>query len=337
MKKIIKTAVLGAGGWGIALSKLLNANGCPVCLWEFDSIACAKLTQLREEPIKLPGIKIPETIEITNTLSHALKNASLVVFAVPVQVVRSSVKMTFGMDFSETIIVNVAKGIENKSLNRVSQILNEENSSISGNNYVVLSGPSHAEEVSRNIPTTLVAASENQEAAENVQALFSCGTVRVYTNSDVIGVELAGALKNIIALAAGVCDGLGFGDNTKGALLTRGMVEITRLGLSLGALRETFFGLSGMGDLITTCTSKHSRNRRVGELLGKGEKLSHILQNLGMVAEGVPTTQSAYHLALKQGIQMPITEEMFKILFEEKEAKTAVKNLMERDLKSEGI
>lgn len=329
--------VLGAGSFGITLSRLLNENSHSVKIWEFDSEACRRLENTREEPDKLPGIRLPENIRVTNNLAESLEGAEMVVWAVPCQVIRKVIEALCRFDFSGLVSVNVAKGIEKESLERVSEILSGVNPSIRTDNYCMLSGPSHAEEVARHIPTTVVAASSQSETACLVQETFNNAYFRVYTNDDVVGVELAGALKNVIALASGIADGLGLGDNTKGALLTRGMVEITRLGLAMGAAAETFGGLAGYGDLITTCISRHSRNRNVGEAIGQGQKLPEVLSGMTMVAEGVETTKSASKLAEKFKIEMPITEKIHDVLFKGDNPREALKQLMVRELKPEGI
>ena len=329
--------ILGAGGWGITLAIILHENGHGVTLWEFDKAACERLARDREEKDKLPGAILPAAVRVVNDSRAAVQDAEAVVLAVPTQYLRSALRSLGNVDFSNRVVINVAKGIEVGTSLRISEICSAENPTIGPDNYVILSGPSHAEEVVRKIPTTVVAASSNPEAAKRAQALFNTPYLRIYTNDDVVGVELAGALKNIIALAAGVIDGLGFGDNTKGALMTRGLVEITRLGVALGAKRETFFGLSGIGDLITTCISRHSRNRYVGERIGRGERLEQVLSTMKMVAEGVPTTKSVHQLAQKHRIELPITGKIYQILFQGEDPGNAVKCLMERDLKQEGL
>ncbi|MFH0919998.1 MAG: NAD(P)H-dependent glycerol-3-phosphate dehydrogenase [Fibrobacterota bacterium] len=333
----MKCTLLGAGSWGITLAIVLAENGHAVTLWEFDRAAFEQLVRDREEKDKLPGILIPANIILSNDLCAAVQGAEAVVLAVPTQFLRSVLKGLAKIDFTRRLVVNVAKGIEVGTTLRISEICAAENPTIGPANYVILSGPSHAEEVVQRMPTTIVAASSNSEAAAKAQVLFNTSTLRIYTNDDVVGVELAGALKNIIALAAGILDGLGFGDNTKGALMTRGMAEITRLGLAIGARRETFFGLSGIGDLITTCISRHSRNRHVGERIGRGESLESILKGMKMVAEGVATTRSAYELSMKYGIELPITGKIYQVLFHGMTPVNAVKSLMGRDLKPEGL
>ncbi len=313
----------------------LHEKGHTVRMWEYFPDLVAELLDHRENIRMLPGIQIDETIVITNDLEEGLQDAEMVLFVVPTPAVRQTARSTSHFLRGRPQVVNAAKGIEQGSGARVSEILADELGGEWEGRTVTLSGPSHAEEVSRKIPTAIVAASPDMGAAERVQEAFSTERFRVYTNADQIGVELAGSLKNIIAVAAGVLDGLGFGDNTKGALLTRGLAEISRLGVALGADPMTFAGLSGMGDLVTTCTSPHSRNRFVGEQIGKGRKLEDILSEMVMVAEGVNTIQSAWELTTKTGIEMPITTSMHDVLFEGKDVKSAVTELMTRDLKPE--
>lgn len=331
-----KVAVLGAGGWGIASSNLLSQNGHEVRLWEFDPTVCKKLRTTRKLPSKLPGIIIDEKILITANMAESIENADFICCVVPSQFMRSSIRKIaqLGMD-KPAIFVNQAKGIEVGSLRRMSEILAEELPEKYRAGICTLSGPSHAEEVARDMPTAITAASEDQAVAEAVQKLFTRPTFRVYTTNDIIGVELAGSLKNIIALAAGMLDGLGLGDNTRGALLTRGLVEIARMGVKFGADPMTFSGLSGVGDLVTTCLSRHSRNRFVGEQVGRGRKLKDVLAKMPMVAEGVETTRSGYALARKLNVEMPITVEVYRVLFEEKPPREAINDLMTRGLKSE--
>jgi glycerol-3-phosphate dehydrogenase (NAD(P)+) len=330
-----KIAVLGAGSWGIAISVLLFSNGHQVTLWEFDHQEMSKLKRERENKQKLPGIIIPEEIEITDDLSFATSGAEILVLALPSHTVRGVAKKLAEFDFADPIIVNLAKGIENDTLCRMSEILREELPSNLHDKIATLSGPSHAEEVSVKIPTTVVVASFQWEIAKKIQQTFMNPYFRVYTNSDIVGVELGGSLKNVIAIASGICDGMGLGDNSRGALITRGLAEIIRLGEKLGAKRETFAGLSGLGDLVTTCISKYSRNRFVGEQIGKGKTLDQVLKEMTMVAEGVKTTKSAYQLSLRHKVEMPITEQVYKVLFEDKSPKHAIAELMTRDPKSE--
>jgi glycerol-3-phosphate dehydrogenase (NAD(P)+) len=331
-----KLTVLGAGSWGIAVAVLLSGKGHEVVLWEFDPGEAGKLQSLREHPAKLPGIKIPLSVTITNDLSIAMKGSQGVVLALPSHTMRQSAKAISGLVTDKVgFIVSLAKGIENNTLCRMSEVLVQELPKNHINQISTLSGPSHAEEVSREIPTTVVAASYRPEVAAIIQEAFTTNTFRVYTSDDLIGVELGGSLKNVIAIAAGVLQGLRLGDNTIGALMTRGLAEMVRLGRKLGADPLTFSGLSGVGDLITTCISKHSRNRYVGEQLGLGRKLPDILGSMAMVAEGVKTTRSAYELAKIHNVEMPITTQMYNILFEDKEPAMAVKDLMTRSLKPE--
>lgn len=328
-------AVLGAGSWGTTLALVLNGQGLNVRLWEFRREAVERMRNDRENKEFLPGIPLPESLELHHEARECLVGAQVVLLAIPSQFVRGALlKMT---DFfpREAIIVNAAKGIEENTLKRPSEVVEEIFPGTWPNHYVALSGPSHAEEVSRGIPTTVVAAGADIETARAVQELFSTPTFRVYARSDLVGVELGGALKNVIAIASGISDGLGFGDNTKGALLTRGLAEITRLGIKLGGHPETFAGLSGMGDLITTCMSRHSRNRYVGEQIGKGKTLDEVMQTMTMVAEGVKTTRSSRALAHRENVPMPITEAAYSVLFEHKPAKEAVYELMTRELKVE--
>jgi glycerol-3-phosphate dehydrogenase (NAD(P)+) len=330
-----KISVLGAGSWGIAISVLLFSNGHQVTLWEFDHHEMSRLEKEREHKQKLPGIIIPKEIEITNDLTYAIGGAEMMVLALPSHTVREVAKKLAKLNFADSIIVNLAKGIENGTLCRVSEILREELPSILSDRIATLSGPSHAEEVAVRIPTTVVVAGFQEEIAQKIQQTFMNQYFRVYTNSDIVGVELGGSLKNVIAIAAGICDGMGLGDNSRGALITRGLAEIIRLGEKLGAKRETFAGLSGLGDLVTTCISKYSRNRFVGEQIARGKTLSQVLKEMTMVAEGVKTTKSAYQLSLRHKVEMPITEQVYKVLFEDKEPKKAIAELMTRDPKSE--
>jgi glycerol-3-phosphate dehydrogenase (NAD(P)+) len=332
--------ILGAGSWAIALSVLLKNRGHGVRMWEFNKADADMLALKREHPLKLPGIIIPSDVVITNEIAEAVVGADYVVCVVPTQTMRGALH-TMARSIAPSHIARVkgwiiaSKGIECTTLKLMSEVLMEEVPGLTEDKVVVLSGPSHAEEVSRNIPTTVVAASKSFELAQNIQREFSTETFRIYTNDDVAGVELAASVKNVIALAAGISDGLGFGDNTKGALLTRGMVEMVRLGRKMGAQEQTFFGLPGIGDLITTCTSRHSRNRKMGELIASGIGLKAALGKMVMVAEGVETTKSVYQLAKKYDIEMPITAEVYKALFEDKSPREAVKDLMLRQLKPE--
>lgn len=328
-------AVLGAGSWGITLAILLFEKGFFVKVWEFEREQAEILRKKRKLRF-LPWVDIPREIEITSSISHALEGVRLVVIALPSHVVRRVGKKIAEVSLPEDIIiVNVSKGLEDKSLLRMSQVLSEELPEKLRDQIVVLSGPSHAEEVSRKIPTTVVVASVNEKLNWEVQKFFFTPYFRVYTNPDIIGVEMGGALKNIIAIAVGIGDGLGFGDNSKAALITRGLVEITRLGKALGAKPATFSGLSGMGDLIVTCTSRYSRNRNFGEKIGQGKTLKKALSEIKMVVEGIRTTKAAYQLAKNYKVSMPITEEVYKVLFKNKKPSEAVTDLMLREAKPE--
>ncbi|MBQ7717768.1 MAG: NAD(P)H-dependent glycerol-3-phosphate dehydrogenase [Clostridia bacterium] len=328
-----KISVIGSGSWGCALTALLAGKGYKVKLWSWLSEESEKIAQNRENTDCLPGIKLPETVEYTYN-NGDMSGADLYLFAVPSHAVRSTAKSFSGVIEQGKPIVNVAKGFETSNLSRLSEILSAE---FPDNPIVVLSGPSHAEEVGKGIPTTVVAASYDEKAAELVQDVFMTQKFRVYTNNDVIGVELGGALKNVIALCTGIADGLGLGDNTKAALMTRGLAEIKRLGIKMGANANTFAGLSGVGDLIVTCTSMHSRNRRAGILIGKGMNAADAQKEVKMVVEGVYATEAAYKLAQKYGVQMPITHAAYEILFENRPAADAVMALMTRDKKGEEI
>lgn len=329
-----RVTVLGAGSWGMAMAGLLDSQGCEVTLWEYDRGECDKLVRLRTIPEKLPDYRLRASIRVTDDLGEACRSADLLVFAVPSQVLRSVASRVRDHVVTDVGIVNLAKGIESPSLMRMSQVVREELGD-AALRFVTLSGPSHAEEVIRSMPTTVVVAGSPDSYVQHVQEVFSCPSFRVYECRDVIGVELGGSLKNIIAIAAGIVVGLGMGDNTLGALITRGLAEVTRLGLAMGAQAETFAGLSGVGDLVTTCVSRHSRNRYVGERIGRGETLSVILDSMSMVAEGVETTRSGYALALKYVVEMPITREVHSVLFEGKSPREATAELMERSLKAE--
>lgn len=329
-----RIAVVGAGSWGMAVARLLDSNGHSVDMWAYDPREFDALRNHRENPERLPGVRLNESIIVTRDLSSALRESALVVLAVPAQHLRSVLRQAGRTLRPKLGVVNLAKGIETNSLKRMSEVVIEE-TGMPTEMLGTLSGPSHAEEVVRDMPTTVVVAGESREFASTVQEMFSGPFFRVYTSSDLIGVELGGALKNIIAIAAGITDGLGLGDNTKGALITRGLAEITRLGVMQGANAETFAGLSGLGDLVTTCTSRHSRNRFVGEQIGQGKKLHEVLLNMTMVAEGVETARSGHDLARRTNVDMPITSEVYKVLFENKSAREAIGHLMGRSLKAE--
>lgn len=331
----MKIAVLGAGGWGTTLAILLNQNGFEVTIWEYNPEYAKTLQEYRENFYYLPKIKIPNSITITNDLGFAVHNKNLIVIATPTQFIRKSLESLSNFDFKACLIVSVSKGIENKTLLLVSDIIIDIFKKVKRTNILCMSGPSHAEEVSRKIPTAVVCAAEDKSKSRIIQRVFSNQYFRVYTNDDLIGTEIGGALKNVIAIAAGMSDGAGFGDNTKAAIMTRGINEIMRLGLKMNAKRETFFGLSGIGDLIVTCSSVYSRNRSVGEQIGRGKKLNTILKEMKMVAEGVATTKSAFELSKKLNIELPITHQVYKILFKDKDPHKATEILMKRNLKGE--
>lgn len=323
-------AVLGAGSWGTALALVLADNGHQVRLWGHRAEQIEEINQKRTNEKYLPGIQLPEGIVGYVDLCQALDHIQTVVLAVPTKAIREVLRKVRDCIHEPITIVSVSKGIEPDTHKRVSEIVEEELGGLL-KDVVVLSGPSHAEEVSLRHPTTVTVSAKNLEAAKRIQDLFmNHQYFRVYTNPDLIGVELGGALKNIIALAAGITDGLGYGDNAKAAIITRGLAEIARLGCTLGANPLTFAGLTGVGDLIVTCTSVHSRNWRAGHLLGKGKKLDEVLESMGMVVEGVRTTKAAYQLAKKLGVKMPITEVLYEVLFDGKDPKDAVDSLMSR-------
>ncbi len=328
-----RIAMLGAGSWGMATANLLAENGHEVTLWEFDRTEYQKLVEDRSIPEKLKNFVLPESIRITHDLNTALDDVTLIVLAVPSQVLRAVVSKIDNLPL-DVGIVHLSKGIEISSLKRMSEVISEELHTATID-IAALSGPSHAEEVIRRMPTAVVAAGASESFVQRVQSVFSNSYFRVYDSPDLIGVELGGALKNIVAIAAGIADGLKMGDNTRGAILTRGLAEITRLGTAMGAQPDTFAGLSGIGDLITTCTSGHSRNRHVGLSIGRGATLEEVLAGMVMVAEGVQTARSGFELACRHDVEMPITTQVYKVLFEDKPAQQAVSELMSRKLKSE--
>lgn len=329
-----KVSVIGAGSWGTALAILLCDNGHDVTIWSIDQKEIDMLKHTRENKPKLPGIKIHEAIKITPDMEEAVEGKDFIIMAVPSKFVRSTAKRMKALVMKEQIIVNVAKGLEDETLLTLVEVIEDE---MPHNEVVVLSGPSHAEEVAKKLPTTCVAGSKDLDIAQKVQDLFMNTYFRVYTSSDVVGIEMGGALKNVIALAAGISDGIGFGDNTKAALMTRGITEISRLGVAMGAKEHTFNGLSGIGDLIVTCTSMHSRNRRAGILIGQGHTLNEALEEVQMVVEGVFTAKAALDLAHKHHVEMPIIRKVNDVLFEGKNTKKAVEELMIRDKKIEYV
>lgn len=331
----MRISVLGAGGWGTTLAILLHYNGHDVTLWEYKNHYAKILDRTRENKLYLPGIKIPDELVITHSLTESCKNQHMIVIAVPTQFIRSVLHDLKSANFKDTTFVSVSKGIEIGTLMTVSQIIKDELKSITPSQIGVLSGPSHAEEVSKKIPTAVVASSKDEFTAKQIQSAFITSYFRVYSTTDILGVEYGGALKNVIAVGAGIIDGAGFGDNTKAAIMTRGIAEISRLGIALGTRAETFSGLSGMGDLIVTCMSKHSRNRYVGEQIGKGKKLKDVLKSMQMVAEGVQTCKSVHELSVKHKIPTPIANAVYSILFEERDPIKVTFELMTRDMKAE--
>ena len=331
----IQIGVMGAGSWGTTLANLLAKKGFSVSLWAYEDDLVQSIETKRENPFYLPGVRLSEKIVPTGSLKEVCQNKDLLINVTPSQVVRQVLQKIHPYLSSHTKLVSASKGIENNTLLTMSEVFQEIFSVEGGKRLAVLSGPSFALEVSKETPTAVTIASKNQGLAEQLQHIFSTSYFRVYTNTDVIGVELGGALKNVIAIAAGISDGLGFGHNTRAALITRGLSEISRLALKMGANPSTLSGLTGLGDLILTCTGELSRNRSVGIKLGKGMELNHILKDMRMVAEGIKTTKSAYDLSKKKGISMPITEQVYFILYQDKNPKEAVTELMDRELKVE--
>lgn len=327
-----KVAVIGDGGWGTTLAVLLANKGYKVCLWGPFADYLAVLDSKRRNPKFLPGIKIPREISFIPDIGQAIRGAGLIVLAVPSHFLRGVLERMKGEDISTSVVLSAVKGIENNTLLRMSELVRDVLGDVP---LVVLSGPTISYEVARGVPTTCVAASARIDLAQDVQEALMSERFRVYTTSDVAGVELGGALKNVIAIACGISDGLGFGSNTKAAILTRGLVEISRLGQAMGAKAETFAGLSGLGDLVTTCVSSHGRNRWVGEQIGKGKKLPEILSEMDMVAEGIKTAYSAFMLAEKYNVEMPITAQVFAVLHKDQNPRAAVTELMLRQKKAE--
>ncbi|MFU0823947.1 NAD(P)H-dependent glycerol-3-phosphate dehydrogenase [Clostridium sp.] len=325
-------AFIGGGSFGTALSIMLSKHGYKVNIWDRNENIVHDINVKRENIKYLPSVTIPVNVTAFLELRKAVEGNKVIVLSVPSHAIREVSKNIKDYIDKDAIIVSIAKGIEENSLKRLSEVIEEE---LPNNPVVVLSGPSHAEEVALDIPTTVVVASKHIEHAKKIQDMFMTNKFRVYTNDDIIGVEIGGAVKNIIALAAGVSDGAGYGDNTKAALMTRGMSEIVRIGTKLGAKKETFFGLSGIGDLIVTCTSMHSRNRRAGILIGKGIKVEDACEEIGMVVEGVKSCSAFYKLKEQLDVSMPITDTLYKVLFENKDPKYGVYELMARDKKDE--
>ena len=329
-----KISVIGSGGWGIALTILLHKNGHDLTIWSFDKKEAEELKKTRQNKTKLPNILLPEDVKVTNDLREAVDDKDILILAVPSKAIRSVSKSLKNIIKDNQIIVNVAKGLEEDTLETMTDIIEEE---LKDKNpkVAVLSGPSHAEEVGRGIPTTCVVSAHNKELTLYLQNIFMNPSFRVYTSPDMLGIEIGGALKNVIALAAGIADGLNYGDNTKAALITRGIKEISTLGVAMGGEQSTFYGLTGLGDLIVTCASVHSRNRRAGILLGQGKTLDEAIKEVNMVVEGVYSAKSALMAAKKYNVEIPIIEQVNAVLFENKNAAEAVNELMIRDKKLE--
>lgn len=326
-----KIGLIGAGSWGSALAVLLHNNGHEVCVWSKLAEEIAML-QEKHEHKSLPGVRLAEDMVFTLDLEEAVRGKDLLVMAVASPYTRQTAKLLTDVVSEGQIIVNVAKGIEDHTLMTLSEIIEQE---VPKAQVAVMSGPSHAEEVGRGLPTTIVVGAKKRETAEYIQNIFMSEVFRVYISPDVLGMELGGALKNVVALAAGIADGLGYGDNTKAALITRGITEIGRLGTAMGGKFETFYGLTGIGDLIVTCASMHSRNRRAGILMGKGYTMEEAMKEVNMVVEGVYSAKAAVALAQKYGVELPIIQQVNEILFHGKNAETAVRELMLRDRKME--
>ncbi|HIY64288.1 MAG TPA: NAD(P)H-dependent glycerol-3-phosphate dehydrogenase [Candidatus Mediterraneibacter stercoripullorum] len=329
-----EVGVLGAGSWGTALSVLLHDNGHHVTVWSIDENEVKMLSEKREHELKLPGVKIPDDMIITGDLETAVRNKDFLVLAVPSPFTRSTARKMRPFVEKDQIIVDVAKGIEESTLMTLSEQIRQE---IPQADVAVLSGPSHAEEVGRRLPTTCVVGAKSRKTAEYLQSAFISPVFRVYISPDILGIELGGSLKNVIALAAGIADGLGYGDNTKAALITRGIAEISRLGVKMGGRIESFTGLTGIGDLIVTCASVHSRNRRAGYLIGQGKSVLEAMDEVKMVVEGVYSAKAAARLAEKYDVSMPIVEEVNRVLFEGKSPAEAVDDLMLRESRSENM
>ncbi len=328
-------AVLGCGSWGTALAIVLAGKELPVTMWCRRAEQAREMRETRENRHYLPGVALPGSVRVTTSLEDAIRTAEHIVLAVPSQALRALLEALRPYLPEGALLINTAKGLEVGTNLRMSQVAEEVLPGI-GRRFAVLYGPSHAEEVGRGLPAAVVACSANTATAEAVQDLFMCASFRVYTNRDLVGVEIGGAVKNIIAIATGISSGLGLGDNAQAALITRGMAEITRLGVRMGADPQTFSGLTGIGDLVVTCTSLHSRNHRCGLALGQGKKLDEILRDMGMVVEGVETTRATVELARQLGVYMPISEMMYRVLFENFSVERAVTELMCRDKKREG-
>ena len=331
----VNIGVLGAGSWGTALANLLGLKGFKVDLWVFEKEVKEQIETFRENKVFLPGFSLSTNLFPSNDIAGVVSEKDLVLIVVPSHVMRETAQKISGLLSKETIIVSASKGIENKTHLTMSAVLKESLPEIPKNYFTVLSGPSFAWEVAKTLPTVVTVASKDKKLADFVQNVFATPYFRVYTNNDMIGVELGGAVKNVIAIAAGIIDGLGLGLNTRAALITRGLTEIRRLGLKLGANPRTFTGLAGIGDLLLTCTGDLSRNHTVGKKIGEGRKLNDILSEMRMVAEGIKTAKSVYNLSLKLGVEMPISHEVYHILYDDVSPQDALLRLMTRDLKQE--
>ena len=327
-----KVGILGAGSWGTALSLLLYKNGHEVTVWSIDKREVEMLQNERQHKSKLPGVMLPQDMKITNDLEEGMRDKDFLVLAVPSVYTRSTARSMKPYIKPEQKVINVAKGIEESTLMTLSEQIEEE---LPEANVAVLSGPSHAEEVGRGLPTTCVVGARTKETAIYLQKAFMSDVFRVYISPDILGIEIGGSLKNVIALAAGIADGLGYGDNTKAALITRGIAEITRLGVRMGGKAESFYGLTGIGDLIVTCASVHSRNRKAGYLIGQGKSMQEAMDEVQMVVEGVYSAKAGLALAQKYGETLPIIEQVNKVLFENKDPAEAVRELMIRDARIE--
>jgi len=324
----MKIAILGSGSWGTAMGKILALNGHNVIIWTREEKVKDSINK-GENPYYLPGITLPKNLKAVTDIYKSIENSEIIVLAVPSQAVRSVLQK---IDYNNQIIVNLSKGIEIETGYLMSDVVKEV---LKTDNYCTLSGPSHAEEVARDVPTSVVIAGENNDTLIKIQKEFSNVSFRIYTNKDLKGVEVSGAVKNIYAIASGVIDGMGNWDNTKAALITRATVEMARIGEYFGGKKETYAGLAGIGDLIVTCTSQHSRNRYVGEQLGRGKNLEEILEKMNMVAEGIYTVKAVHNIAFKNKIEMPIAEKLFEVIYKDIEPKKAMHDLMTRSLKSE--
>lgn len=331
----MRIGVIGAGAWGTSLAILLSEKGYEVSLWVYEDDLSEEIIKRRVNKLYLPGFKIPENVFITSSLGDASKGKDIIVSVVPSHVSRGVLTDLAPFLGEDTIIISCTKGIENDTMMTASEIMKDVLPKGLHNNLAFLSGPSFAIEVVKRLPTAVSIASYNKDIGLKAQEVFNTPYFRTYTNSDVRGVELGGALKNVIAIASGVSDGLGFGDNTRAALITRGLAEMSRLGVSMGANPLTFSGLSGLGDLVLTCTGELSRNRTIGYKLGQGMRLKDILSGMKTVAEGIRTTRAAYELSKKYGVEVPITEQVYKLLYEDKDPRDVVKDLMSRALKDE--